>query len=76
MKIEDIIPIILIIFVLIFGFNIYLKQNPGYTIQDVYVYCSKNPDVLITHRGDDCNNTMNNIYNENENWTRYIDQTK
>ena len=43
----------------------------GFTIQDVYVYCGSNPDVLITHRGDNCSNVMNNIYGENENFTRW-----
>ena len=51
-----------------------LFSEPTFTIQDVYVYCGKNPEVLITHRGDDCNITMNTIYNENENWTRTLDK--
>ena len=47
--------------------------GPSYTIQDVYVHCGRNPEVLITHRGDNCSEVMNIIYNENENWTRTID---
>jgi len=50
--------------------------EPGYTIQDVYVHCYRNPDTLITHRGDNCSNVMNVIYNENENWTRFIYQDR
>lgn len=46
-------------------------MGPTYTIQDVYVYCGKNPEVLITHHGDNCSNVMNNIYGENENFTRW-----
>lgn len=64
--------LLICIFGMFFTVNDFLYNNSGYTIQDVYVYCGKNPEVLITPRGDDCNITMNKIYNENENWTRYI----
>jgi hypothetical protein len=60
------------IFGIMFTANDFLYNNE-FTIQDVYIYCNKNPDVLITPRGDNCNLTMNKIYNENENWTRTRD---
>ena len=64
----------IIILILLFVAILYIHDitsEPLYTIQDVYVYCWKNPEVLITQRGDDCNLTMNEMYNENENFTRW-----
>ena len=37
--------------------------GPTFTIQDVWVYCCNNRDVIITKAGDNCTNVINNIYN-------------
>jgi len=48
--------------IVIYTFILVGGANSGFTIQDVYNYCCKNPEVEITIHGDNCTNVINNIY--------------